>query len=115
MGFASGGINMVSARNPNSAPISEWAKKGIDIVITSKPRTYRAILDDLFVLKTVEHRINKINGRANRRPTRSYDMPTSSQIIWYLGRNYSKVYLSDRTNKPVKTNNNATLHYFKEE
>ncbi len=105
---------MVSARNPNSAPISEWAKKGIDKVISSKPRTYRAILDDLFVLKTIEYQINKNNGKKYK-ATRRDDMPTIQQMKWYLSRNYSKVYISNKTNKPVKTKNDSILHYFKEE
>ena len=101
--------------NPNCASISEWAKKGIDKVITSKPRTYRAILDDLFVLKAVEHQINKSSGKTYFPPLRSSDMPTSGQIIRYLAKNYSRVLISNKTNKPVKTHNNSTPHYFKEE
>lgn len=101
-------------RNPNSAPISEWAKKGIDKVITSEPRPYRAILDDLFILKTIEYHARPYK-RAVSPPSRCRDMPTKLQLQYYLAKNYSTVNISNLTNKPVKSYDNSTPHYFKEE
>ena len=90
--------------------ISEWAKKSIDKVITSKPRPYEAILDDLFLLSKIEHASFK------RRPSRIYDMPTKVQLQNHLAKNYSRLFISNATNKPLKlSGGNVTIHYFREE
>ena len=85
-----------------SVLISKWAKKSIDKLMTSEPRTYRDILDDLFALKTIEHHIIKNNGKNYLPPSRTFDMPTIQQMRWYLSRTYPKIYISRITNKPVK-------------
>jgi hypothetical protein len=90
--------------------ISKWAEKSIDKVITSKPRPYQAILDDLFLLSKIEHASHK------RRPSRSYDIPTKVQLQNYLAKNYSRIFVSRLTNKPVKcSGGNSIPHYFREE
>jgi hypothetical protein len=89
--------------------ISKWAKKSIDKVITSEPKTYQAILDDLFLLSKIEHDSSK------RRASRTYDMPTKQQLQNYLAKNYSRILISRLTNKPVKlSGGNAIPYYFRE-
>ena len=91
------------------AAITTWAKRSIDRVMTSEPRPYRAKLDDLFLLskKQLTYR--------NRSASRSYDMPTKRQLEYYLSKNYSTIFISKATNKPIKTRNTATPHYYREE
>jgi len=84
--------------------ISQWAVKNIDEVITSEPRPFQSILDDLF--KQAE----KSNSASNKS-----SMPTRSELQSHLARKYSKVFISDATNKPVKKNYRATVHYFRGE
>ena len=68
------------------AAITTWAKRSIDRVMTSEPRPYRAILDDLFLLskKQLTYR--------NRSASRSYDIINQSiqkkpQHLIIIGRN----------------------------
>ena len=84
--------------------ISQWAEKNVDEIITSEPRPFQSILDDLF----------KQAGKSNSASNKS-TMPTRNELQYYLARNYSKVFLIDATNKPVKTNYKATVHYFRGE
>ena len=97
------------------AGISEWAKKSIDKIITSKPRPYQAILDDLFLLSKIEHD-KRQNTSVKSRPSRTYDMPTKVQLQNHLSKNYSRLFISKSTNKPLKSSGgNVTIHYFREE
>lgn len=89
--------------------ISKWAKKSIDKVITSEPKTYQAILDDLFLLSKIEHDSSK------RRASRTYDMPTKQQLQNYLAKNYFRIFISKATNKPISGGSNGIPHYFREE
>ena len=91
------------------AAITKWAKKSIDKVITSEPRPYQAILDDLILLSKTQLTYRK------RSASRSYDMPTKLQLQYYLAKNYSTIFISKATNKPVNSKKAATPHYYRED
>ena len=85
--------------------MSNWSKEKLHRIVTLEPRPAQAILDDLLDL-------------AKERPTATTLalIPTKRELQYYLSKNYSKVYISNLTNKPTKQNRpTSTVHYFKEE
>jgi len=83
-------------------------RKLVDSVITTTPKSINIILTDIF------KEIDKVN-KNNEEYRSGSDIPTRNQLRQYLKIHYSKVLLSNATKKPVKTHDNATAHYYKEE
>lgn len=99
--------------------LSSTGKKLVESVMTTEPKSINTILEDIY--EEIDRR-NKndygLNSKGNKRRkdyTSGRDVPSRNQLGKYLSIHYSKIFLSNATKKPTKTNKDATAHYYKEE
>jgi len=99
--------------------VSQKGKRLVESVMTTTPKNINTILDDIF--KEIEKE-NKLMTRPHLKgykKKKEYltgkSIPTRKELERHLSINYSRVYLSNATNKPVTNRSEATAHYYKEE
>ncbi len=83
--------------------ISIYARQLVDEIVTTEPKSINVILDEMI----------SIAKETNR--TLANTIPTRSELTKYLSRNYSSVMISNLSNKPITSNKDSTIHYFKQE
>ena len=93
--------------------------KLVDSVITTTPKSINTILDDIFNEIEKENKLTTRPNPKGKKRKKEYltgkSIPTRNELARYLSINYSRILLSNATKKPVKTRDNSTAHYYKEE
>ena len=93
-------------KRKTKAGMSLSARRLADRVITATPKTINTILDDMY---------NQLErDKKAKRATGGRMIPTRNELARYLGTKYSRVRLSEKTQKPIQ-GNEGLMHYYKEE
>ena len=97
--MAKGGISLTKT----GKRISTEARYLVDEIITTEPKSINTMIDEMITIAKERNR------------TLANTIPTRSELTKYLSTNYNSVTISNLTNKPITSNNNSTIHYFKQE
>ena len=86
--------------------MTPYAKKLVDRIITTTPKTINTILDDMYNELERDRKKSRTPGKLK--------IPTRGELARYLGTKYSGVRLSKKTQKPIKSHA-GIMHYYREE